>query len=551
MTIICKHCGHENHLEADECVECGQPFNKDEVYVVCSTCGISNPESSKTCRSCGEKLEGTSSFVVNTEDKPDQKKSDPLKKDKTKREKKDLGKLRQYGIVGALGLLVLALIYLIVMLFLGRPVYLSPDDGFYYVTETGVLHVVDETGKDFEVAYDISDEPDVRVYGSKVYVLHDEILTLFDGTSKLISNEVTSFKVNLYGDQVLYTRYTGDGVGDLYKYSSEGNVRIDGNVGLSRYIFGLGDDVYYVNQITDDESLGLLYLKSGDKESLMIAEDVYEPLFSLRKNSVYYVREDIENAVRFDLFYIRDNRVTEIRRNVSQIYYNPKDESFTLVQLKDDKEHLYEIYRDKSDLIQGDFVKSGLYSFNDSKPVTQAQSLRLILQDDLAMNHLYDGSLKSLFNFDEFYLKESSETIYTIKDEELFYSKLKGGAGPLSLDRHVQVLDISSSGSSLVYNSDKITKVYGQTPYTYEKDLEKVWFSDDEKYILYLEDTDAYVLKLGANEPVFLGSHVSSIFNKGVYVYTVIDQEIYRYKLGKFSSNEQITRFRYWDFLNN
>jgi len=558
MTIICKHCGCENHLESEKCIECGRQFNKDEVYVVCATCGISNPQSEKNCRGCGEKLEGSSSFTI--ENRPDdvekekvvkKEKMSPKKKEKSKERIKESKKLNQYGILASLLLLSIVLIVLVVIILIGKPTYLSTDDGFYYVSDTGVLHVVDHTGKDLEVGYDVNSEPDVRMYGSKVYYLNEGSLNIFDGSNQLISSDVTSFKVNLTGEEVLYTRYTDEGVGDLYKYTEDSNARIDGNVGEDRYIFGQSDDVYYVNQITDDENLGVLYLKSGDDPVEKIAEDVYEPLFSLRRNSVYYVRDDIYDVNRFDVFYIKDNRVTEIRRNVSQIYYSPDEEVFTLIQYKNDKEYLYSIDRDKSTLIQGDFVKSGSKIFEDHLPLTRTEVIRIVLRDDSDMNYLYDGDLKELFAFDYYYLTESGKVIYTLKDGELFTTDYDKDKSSISLDRDVEVKDISNSGETIVYESEGSVTIKGASSLSLDKSLDGVWLTEDEKYVMYLEDTDAYVLKIGANEPVFLGSNVSAIFNQGVYVYTIVEKEIYRYKLGKFSSNERITRLRYWDFLNN
>ena len=558
MTMICKHCGCENHLDSEKCVECGQLFNKDEVYVVCATCGISNPQSVKACRGCGEKLEGRSSFIIeNIPDDAEKEKivshdkSSPEKKAKSTKRVKGSKQLNQYAILASLLLLSVVLVVLVVIILIGKQTYLSTDDGFYYVSETGVLHVVDHMGKDLEVGYDINSEPEVRMYGSKVYYLNDGSLNIFDGSNQLISSEVTSFKVNLTGEEVLYTRYTDEGVGDLYRYTEDSNARIDGNVGENRYIFGQSDDVYYVNQITDDENLGVLYLKSGDNPVEKIAEDVYEPLFSLRRNSVYYVRNDINDVNRFDVFYIKDDRVTEIRRNASQIYYSPDEEVFTLIQYKNDKEYLYSIDRDQSTLIQGDFVKSGSKVFEDHLPITRTESIQIVLRDDSNMNYLYDGTLKELFAFDDYYLTESGKVIYTLKDGELFTTDYSKDMNSISLDRDVKVLDISDSGESIVYESEGSVTIKGVNPLSIDKSLDGVWLTEDEKYVMYLEDTDAYVLKLGANEPVFLGSNVSTIFNQGVYVYTIVENEIYRYKLGKFSSNESITRFRYWDFLNN
>ena len=81
------------------------------------------------------------------------------------------------------------------------------------------------------------------------------------------------------------------------------------------------------------------------------------------------------------------------------------------------------------------------------------------------------------------------------------------------------------------------------------EDATEAVMSVDEKYLIYLKERDAYTLKNEATEPVFLGGNVDFIKNQGSYVFTVIENELFRYKLGKFSSNQSIAKMRLLDTL--
>jgi hypothetical protein len=529
-------------------------MKKDEVYVVCSTCGISNPETAHRCSGCGESLEGNHSFIVEKENDEveanellDMDSAGVVKKEQPKVEKKALP-IKKYLLGGLGGLLTIALIVWLVILFMPKSYYLEAADGFYYITETGILHTVDEDGKDLEVGYDVV-EPQVYKYGSKTYYLTQGQLYLHDGSSQLIARDVNSFKVNFYGDQILYTISTGqEGLGDLYKYDGEETIRVDGHVGLNRYIFGLRDEVYYVNEITEDENLGILYMKQGNEAPIKIVEDVYAPLFSLRRESVYYSRVDIDTVNRFDLFYVKDQSVTEVSRNVSGLHVNPFDENFILVQYKNDANHLYSIYRNENTEILKNISDTGIMSFGDTNRLQFRENLDLMLKLDEEVRYYNDGDMILLPYFEDYILSPQKTKLYHINQGELLVSTF----GPELTDTKSIGRDLSIemvSDQALIYKGEDTF----YTNFTETNNLggliNHVFISDDDNYIIYKENADAYVQKLGATEPVFLGADSIELINQGQYVFTITDYEIYRYKLGKFSSNQSIGQIRHWGQL--
>ncbi len=552
MTFICKNCGCENHLEASECTECGQPINKNEVYVVCTTCGISNPQSAKTCIGCGETLSGTTTFVIENEVVDDNSAEEVLsfdsagvvKKEKKVKVKKKLTKLKKLIVPIMISVVTITGLLVVFLTVLGNQNFYEAEEGFFYVTETGILHIVDEKGKDIEVGYDVKD-PEVYKYGKEIYYLTNQELYHYSGFAKLIAAQVSSFKVSHNGKDVLYTVDTNtEGLGDLFRYDGKEITRIDGSVGLNRYIFGLKDDVYYVSEITEDENLGVLYMKRADKAPIKVASDVYEPLFSLRKDSVYYVRKSIDDMDRFDLFYVKNGSVTEVSRNVTQLHVNPSDETFILIQYKNNEEHLFSVMRNESTELKSGIDKTGILMFGDAKPLQFRENLTLMLHMTDGTNQYYKGDITLLSEFDDFKLSGDTKKIFTIKNNELFRSDFNGQlSNTTSLLREVELVSVSHSGEKYLYNDDMLYYSIDNNTVIAEDATEAV-ISVDEKYLIYLKDRDAYTLKNEATEPVFLGANVDFIMNQGSYVFTVIEKEIFRYKLGKFSSNKSIAKMR-------
>lgn len=559
MTIICEHCGYENHIDSKKCLECGHIFKKNEEYLICSICGISNPKSAKTCIGCQEPLSGSSTFVVDTVEK-DQDEIEELlsvdatgvvKPDAPKPAPKEHKKFKKLFIVFLFGMAVLGIIMLSLIWIDNQKIYIEPEGGFHYVTQTGILHVIDESGKDFEIAYDVSSETEVVKYGDHIFYITDQTLYSFEnGRAILISDYVNSYKVNLKGDKVLYTvSDTEELYGDLYKYDGKKTLRIDGHVGINRYIFN-DDDVYYVTEITSDEDLGVLYMKRGDKSSVKISEDVYTPVFSLKKDAVYFVRKNIEVADRFDLYYVKSGKVNEISRNIVHLVVNPKEELFVVVQFKNSQFNLLTVKRDQVTSLETGVDQVGLKSYSeDLDSIVYMNDIKLFMKESTGMNKLYDGQIKELGLFDEFWLSDNQKKIYTILNNELSYSDLKDTLqNTISLARDAEVLVLSESGKMSVYESEG--KKYLVTNSYVNPLSDKVTdtlISMDEKYLIYLEGTDAYVLKSGAKEAVFLGSHVDVLLTINNYVYTIVENELFRYKLGKFSSNKAIDSIRSWD----
>lgn len=559
MTIICEHCGYENHMDSKTCLECGQIVKKNEEYLICSICGISNPKSAKTCIGCQEHLSGSSTFVVDTEEKNQDEIEELLSVDAAgvvkpaapKPAPKDRKKLKKIFILVLLGIVVLGIIVLSLMWINNQKIYLEAEEGFHYVTQTGILHVIDESGKDFELAYDVSSETEVVKYGDHIYYITNQNLYSFEkGQAILVSDHVNSYKVNLKGDMVLYTvSDTEELFGDLYKYDGKETLRIDGHVGINRYIFN-DDDVYYVTEITSDEDLGVLYMKRGDKSSVKISEDVYTPVFSLKKDSVYFVRKNIDEVDRFDLYYVKSGKVNEISRNIVHLVVNPKEELFAVVQMRNSQINLLTVKRDQVTTLETDVDQVGLKSYSeDLDPIVYMDDIKLFLKESTGMNKLYDGQIKELGLFDEFWLSDNQKKIYTILNNELSYSDLKDTLqNTISLARDAEVSVLSESGEMSVYES--LGKKYLVTNSYVNPLSDKVTvtlISMDEKYLIYLEGTDAYVLKSGAKEAVFLGSQVDVLITINNYVYTIVENELFRYKLGKFSSNKAIDSIRSWD----
>lgn len=558
MTIICEQCGYENHMESDNCLECGKTIKKDETYLICGTCGISNPQSAKTCIGCQEPLSGKSTFVIDQDNKtPEEVEAlighDSSNVTQSKKPKKVFKQFRKILKISGLITLFIGLMVGMVFIMTGQKSYYQAEEGFHYVTQTGILHVIDKKGKTFEVAYDVSGETQVMKYGKNIYYLTDNKLFLYDGNqSKLLSENVNSFKIHAKGEMVLYTvSESNDLFGDLYKYDGKETLRIDGHVGINRYIFNK-KDVYYVTEITSDEDLGVLYMKRDTKSPVKVSEDVYSPIFSLKKDTVYFVRKDILITDKFDLYYVKSNKVTEISRNIKQIFVNPNEEQFIAIQEKNSVSNVLSIKKDVVKKIESEFDWIGFKTFNDiDRPILTMDEIKFFIHKSNGMNKMYDGSFKELGLFDAYWLSDDHNKIYTQLNNELSYSDLNEYmTNTISLARDAEVLEMSKSGETSVYEVNDLkyllTSSYVKT---LDANVSKTLISENEKYLIYLEGRDAYVLKSGAKEPVFLGGQTDAIMTLNSYVYTFVGNDLYRYKLGKFSSNKAIGTVRSWQEL--
>lgn len=293
-------------------------------------------------------------------------------------------------------------------------------------------------------------------------------------------------------------------------------------------------------------------MKRGNKSPVMIAEDVYEPILSIKKDTVYFVRKDVDLEHRFDLYYVKSNKVTEISRNNVQLIIDPNDETFISVQEKNSRINLLSIYRDQVETLEEGITRIGVNSYNGFKSsLHYMDDIYFFVQDQNGMNKFYNEALKEIGIFDDFWLSKDEKKIYTVLNSELSYSDFKGEIeNTISLARDASVLTIADSGETSVYEKDGLKQLMTNSYVkTLNEKVSETLISDNEKYLVYLEGTDAYVLKSGAKEPVFLGGQVDDILTLNSYVYTFVSDELYRYKLGKFSSNKAINTIRTWNEL--
>lgn len=540
MTIICDFCGCENHLEADFCEECGKPIKKDQVYVVCSICGISNPNTAATCIGCGEPLDNKSFTIDEKKDKSIEeilsedapgvvKKPEPVKKKKKKN-----FKFVKWIVLASLGLLLI--IYLAMKLY--SPMYLTPHTGYYYVTDTNMLRYIDN-GSDELLLEDTSQVERVEKYGKNVYFISNGTLYHHNRQNTFtVSTDVVDFKVDYYGKRVLYLN-TKD---DLYLFTDGESKRIDAKVALGRYIFSEHDDsIYYVTDLTD-ENLGTLHLKRGKQASEIVSEDVYKPVLSLKKGEVYFVREELIFGNIFDLYFSKNNKVTEVARSVETILYSPRDKNMYLVQDRNSILTFYEVIGDETVTLNQGFNQYGLMSYGDiTDPIKILDSSDIFLQKN-DENYYFTGELESISSsFDQFYF--AHKHIYTIDDEELMISDFDGQlSNTISLDSNVEIVTISTSGEAIIYRvDDKIYYVRNDERQVLADQAEMVMMTNDDKYIAYRLKGHGYVYKVGAKSPVDLGE-VELLYTNDKYVYTIVNSNLYRYKLGKFSSNHLIEK---------
>lgn len=552
MTIICKKCGSENHLEATKCKSCGEPIKQDEAYLVCGTCGISNPSHATICSGCGESLEEGHAFKLLKENELVEKTTTKKKKEKKPlKVKENLQKpmTKRVAIGAGMVIVLFALTFFTYQWIQGQRLIYEAEEGFSYVTDNGVLHVVDEKGKDTTIAYDVT-EADVYKYGDDIYFMDQNDLYYYNKTSVLVHKDVTSFKIHPKGNKVLFTTSNGS-VNDLFLLDGEDLIRIDGNVGIDRYIFGMKDEVYYVKDITSDENLGVMYLKKGTDPSEKVVEDVFAPVFSLRKNTVYYVREDIYMAPRFDLYYVKDTQVTEIARNITQVHVNPTDETFYLVQYKNNEKFLLSVMREQATQLFDNVTRVGRYAYDDALPLNRHDELFLMLKINDENTYFENGTSHVLESFDDYLISEDQQSILTYKDSEMIISSFDGTmSNGVSVVRDAELVDLSATGQTMIVKNDQVHVFRNGQLSPLAFDLSVGTVSNDESYLVYATDKDGYVYKFGANEPVFLSSDVTTIRTIAQWVYTIVDGELMRYRLGKFSSNQVIDTAKALKSLN-
>ncbi|MBN2794977.1 MAG: zinc ribbon domain-containing protein [Clostridia bacterium] len=558
MTLICEKCGCENHLNESHCQACGAPIASDVAYVVCGICGLSNPITAAKCIGCSEPLDAGKTFVMDKESKENvesllSKESSVVFEPKRNTKEKSKSKLTKKVWLYFVSLLGLFVIYFFATWLLSDRIFYEAESGFYYVNHANELHVIDENEDDILIMRKASEIHSVRKYDAYIYFLDGETLYQYKKSLITISDEVSSYKVSLDGKQVLYTKNGHDYIGDLYLFANNETLRIDGNVGIDRYLFGYNDEnIYYVTDITAEENLGVLYKKNKKSAPVKLAEDVYEPVLSLKKNTVYFVRSDFDSGEKYELYYVKDNKVTEIGRNIQHILSTADKEGVILVQEKNDHYALFFNEKDDVVLLDDEITKVGQNTFGDlNQPLIYDDELMLVYQKNQGANYILNkDKIKSISdNFSQFWFSKSKNHMVTMSGNELQLSKFKTNklSETVSLATNGSYLTISSEGEAVVYENE--TGYYlmkdGKSR-ALDSNNKKLQFSENEKYLIYFNQTDCYALKLSAKEPVYLGENVQEAILIDKYVYTFTENQLNQYKLGKFSSNKEVDKIKYW-----
>lgn len=563
MTTICENCGTENHMEETVCKECGHPIKKNVEYILCATCGLSNPSTATKCIGCSEPL--SAEKVITIEEEIEGK--EPILSEESsgvyipeeKSTKKPLlpENWRRYFLMGSGAIVLLVVLVLAVNRFLFTSDFLEPTAGFYYINQSHELHVINDHQKDILIKQGVSELTKFAGYGDRYYFLSQGELYVFEDESILIDQNVSSFKVDFKGRRVLYTKAIDDSeTGDLYLYENETQSRIDAGVGIDRYAFGNSDaNVYYVNDITAEENLGILYRKTKQEAPVKLADDVYAPLVSLKKNTVYFTRSDVMTAEKYEVYYVSSGRITEIGRNIKHVILDPKDEMIYLIQEKDNAYTIYQSKRESVELVDNEITALGFLTYGDiDKALIFKSSFNVFYKKASEATFYFDGSKKTAIkeNFNAFWLSDDGGTIILKTASELKKAEFKKGmlSEILSIASQSDYIGMSHDGESIIINNgnavvlleDGVQRVMpnGSSDFT---------FSDNDKYLLYFINEDCYVQKLSANEPVYLGEQISDALLLDKYVYTFTDEPFYRYKLGRFSSTKEIDVVKEWALM--
>ncbi len=367
MTKICSNCGRENHTDELYCLECGEEIIVEKEYIVCPTCGLSNSVSSKKCEGCLELINPESKLIISEDT---YKKTDTSKTKKTK--KKRSQSKRKYNKAGKITITVCLLsIAIIASLFIfsivqTNRVYLSSSEGIYYITKDNNLSIVNNINKNILVFDNVSEDVSVQLFDNRGYIYDKKVLYKYQGSKVTkIASDVISYKIDDTTRNVLYLTSDAESVsGDLYLYDGENTKRIDAKVEKERFCFGITkDEIYYVTDVTEEESLGLLLLKRKNEAPIELAEDVYMPVFSKASDSVYFTRENILLDYKYNLYYATTERVTEVLRNVVTAITSPYTDDFLLIQQKNNSFNIFRVKNEDKEVIEKNVLNVGLYDF--------------------------------------------------------------------------------------------------------------------------------------------------------------------------------------------
>lgn len=573
MTIICSRCGSENNLDEVECVECGNALVSENEVVICNVCGLSNQATNDVCSGCLEKLDKSKRFSVDEKQQEEVEailsvESPVVVKDiKTKTKKKKGKSIINYrkAIMTLMAVFLAVVIAFVVLIYIGNAKkYISSDEGFYYVTESDELHVVDGFENDYFILSNVSESTKVHLFGKNGFVLNGNDLYYFNKSETIkISSDVKSYKINLNGNKILYTSsLTSTGEGDLFLYDKEQNLRIDANVEVDRYSFGTASDIFYVTDVTEDESLGTLYIKQGNRAAVIMAEDVYMPLFSQRRGAVYFLRVNVAETDVFNLLYTNGKRVTEVARNVNNIILTPDSEDIIIIQSRNNALNILKSKRESVDKIFEGASIVGINNFEEKlKKIQYLDSnteVIFLTNRDNSNSYLSidaDESTDISLSFDEFYLSEDNMIIYYVMSDELSKGIFNKGVieSTISLASSVKLVAMSKSGEAIVFNNEENTSYLLNDKVTIELDsnLEHIKISNDDRYVIYIKgNNDLNALKIGAKEDILINSDVEEVVLLDKAVYSLSEGELEYYKLGKYSSNrliDKVIRVGYFD----
>lgn len=463
------------------------------------------------------------------------------------------GKINKKHLLIGFILIAIIVVVLLMINLLSNDLYFESQQGFYFINNADELHIINEKQDNIIVKRNVESIQEVKKYGDIIYFLDGHTLYKYEDSLIEISDQVNSYKVSLNGERVLFTKEVTDpDLGDLYLFEKDLITRIDANVGLGRYIFGSNkDNIYYVSEITAEESLGILYLKNDKGAPKKIAEDVYEPILSLKKNTVYFVRNAFKPGNKFELYFVKDKRVTEVGRNIQHIISTAKDEALILIQEKNDRYALFYAEGPDVSLVDDEIQRVGLGSFDDiTEPLIYKDVLNLYYQKNVDANYFLDedSSKKIESDFENFWLSESKEHIVTLNGNELQLSKIKKNklSDTVSLATNANLTALSYDGEAVIYEDEEGYFLMEDGSSKAIEGQKNFQFDESEKYLIYFNQMDAYAFKLSANEPVYLGEGIKESLIIDKYVYTFTSDQISQYKLGKFSSNKSIDKMIDW-----
>jgi len=555
MSVVCEKCHHKQKHVGDTCENCKEPLVHHEKLVICTECGLSNDGLAKSCIGCGAILKHTANLEFEKDTKIEDLNNKSLFLNLINKIKTIPNK---YLLVATASIVTVFSLVLLFFLVFNKSYYIEAEEGFYYLSNNNELYLIDEDQDKILLKTDVEEVQSVKKFKKYIYFLADNDLYQYDKKAQLLAEDVHSFKVNLKGDQVLYTVFVPEtGFGDLYHYDGKDHMRLDGNVGHSRYIFSdQKKGVYYVKDITEEESLGTLYYKFDKDPPKAIADDVYEPLVSLDKDTVYFVRKDVHAVTKFELYYHNGEQIIELDRHIKHMLVHPEEKIAYLVQEKNDVISILSTEEGQVSQVHKGILAYGRKTYGDlQEPVVYLDPFFFFYTETSQIHYYLDHKDKRTMevSFDNYILSEDGKLIYTMSDQSIdVYDFNKGKiSNKYNLGSDADLLGVSPEGKYGIirkHQGDLVLSDQGDEIDTDPKG-QGFQFSADEKYLLYKADQELFAHKITAKEPVFLSELAETYFMIDKYVYYFEGNKVYQYRLGKFKSKEQIDTVKTWNYL--